>query len=378
MSKWQFDTLAIHAGQDADNATGAVMTPIYQTSTFRQRAVGEHLGYEYARTGNPTRAALEMNLAALEGGKYGLAFASGMAATDAVLHTLKPGDSILAVSDLYGGTYRIMEQVYRKYGLEIDFVSDITATQPTRIPRLIWIETPTNPMLRLYDIEQICSWAASLAPRPLICVDNTFATPYLQQPLKLGADISLHSTTKYLGGHSDVVGGALVLNDPELAEQLSFLQNALGAVPGPLDCFLVLRGIKTLSLRMERHAANAHAIAQYLARQDQVLQVFYPGLETNPQVELARRQMRNGGGMVSFLHAGGEEGARKFVESTKLFTLAESLGGVESLIEIPALMTHTSTKQSPLAVDPALIRLSVGIEAADDLLQDLEGAFRGS
>jgi cystathionine gamma-lyase len=378
MPKWKFDTLAIHAGQDADTTTGAVMTPIYQTSTFRQRAVGEHLGYEYARTANPTRTALEANLAALEGGRFGLAFASGMAATDAVLHLLEPGDSILAVSDLYGGTYRIMEQVYRQYGLEIDYVSDLLGMQLVKTPRLIWIETPTNPMLRLYDIEQICSWADSLSPRPLICVDNTFATPYLQQPLLLGADISLHSTTKYLGGHSDVVGGAMALKDPELAERLSFLQNAVGAVPGPLDCFLILRGIKTLPLRMERHAANAHAVAQYLTRHEQVLQVFYPGLETNPQVEIARRQMRNGGGMVSFIHAGGESGARKFVESTELFTLAESLGGVESLIEIPALMTHTSTTQTPLAVDPALIRLSVGIEAADDLLQDLEGAFRGS
>jgi cystathionine gamma-lyase len=378
MPTWKFDTLAIHAGQNPDPATGAVMTPIYQTSTFRQRAVGEHLGYEYSRTGNPTRSALEANLAALEGGGHGLAFASGMAATDAVLHLLEPGNSILAVSDLYGGTFRIMTQVYSKYGLKIEFTDEIPGRTGGPAPRLIWIETPTNPRLKLYDIERICRWAETLSPRPLVCVDNTFATPYLQRPLALGADIVLHSTTKYLGGHSDVVGGALVVREEGLAEQLAFFQNAIGGVPGPLDCFLVLRGIKTLAVRMERHASNAQSIAEYLAGEDKAAQVFYPFLETNPQVELARRQMRNGGGMVSFVHRGGAAGAREFVESTRLFTLAESLGGVESLIEIPAAMTHASAKASPLEVEPALVRLSVGIESIDDLLEDLERAFQSA
>jgi cystathionine gamma-lyase len=378
MSSWKFNTLAIHAGQEPDPVTGAVMPPIYQTSTFRQRAVGEHLGYEYSRTGNPTRTALEVNLATLEGGYRALAFASGMAATDAVLHLLSPGDSILAVSDLYGGTFRILEQVFHKYGLEIEFARGLPEAAGRSDPSLIWIETPTNPMLKLYDIEQICAWAGTLSPRPLVCVDNTFATPYLQQPLMLGADLVLHSTTKYLGGHSDVVGGALVVREAELAERLSFLQNAVGGVPGPFDCFLVLRGIKTLPLRMERHAENALAVANDLAERSQVQQIFYPGLKANPQIELARRQMRNGGGMVSFIHAGGPEKARAFVEATELFTLAESLGGVESLIEVPALMTHASTQDSPLAVDPALIRLSVGLEAIEDLLEDLDRAFQAS
>ncbi|MEJ2012936.1 MAG: cystathionine gamma-synthase [Anaerolineales bacterium] len=378
MTTWKFDTLAIHGGQEPDPATGAVMTPIYQTSTFRQRSVGEHLGYEYSRSGNPTRTALEANLAALEGGDHGLAFASGMAATDAVLHLLEPGNSVLAVSDLYGGTFRIMQQVFRKYGLQFEFASAIPVNSPQETPSLIWIETPTNPMLKLYDIRAICSWADSLSPRPLICVDNTFATPYLQRPLELGADLALHSTTKYLGGHSDVVGGAVVVRDDELHARLSFVQNAVGGVPGPLDCFLILRGIKTLAVRMERHAANAAAVADFLYRHRTPSRVFYPGMKADPQSELARRQMRNGGGMVSFIHSGGEAQARRFAESTKLFTLAESLGGVESLIEIPAAMTHASTSSSPLAVDPALIRLSVGLEDVDDLIADLEQAFQAS
>jgi len=378
MAKWKFDTLAIHAGQDPDPATGAVMTPIYQTSTFRQSAVGEHMGYEYSRTGNPTRAALEACLAALEGGTRALAFASGMAAADAVLHLLEPGDSVLAVRDLYGGTYRLMQQVYEKVGLRLEFASEIPPTGADTRPRLIWIESPTNPLLKVYDIASICRWADSLSPRPLVCVDNTFATPALQQPLGLGADIVLHSTTKYLGGHSDVVGGALIVKDDALGERLAFLQNAVGAVPGPFDCFLVLRGIKTLALRMERHSASAAAVAAHLANHEQVARVHYPWLDSSPEVQIARRQMRSGGGMVSFLHAGGAAAARRFVEATRLFTLAESLGGVESLIELPAAMTHSSTAGSEFAVDPALVRLSVGLEAIDDLLADLERAFRAT
>jgi cystathionine beta-lyase/cystathionine gamma-synthase len=375
MPTWRFETLAIHAGLEPDPSTGAVMTPIYQSSTFRQPHVGEHLGYEYGRTGNPTRSALEANLAQLEGGDYGLAFASGMAAIDAVLHLLEPGDAVVSVGDLYGGTFRIFERVYAKYGLNFIYSNTLPPDSLDVVPRLIWIETPTNPLLRLYDIQAICAWADSLDPRPLVCVDNTFATPYLQQPLRLGADIVLHSTTKYLGGHSDVVGGAVITNSHELGEQLGFLQNAIGAVPGPLDCFLVLRGLKTLAVRMDRHASNAATIAEFLRGRSEVKDVYYPG-EGHPQAELAARQMRNGGGMVSFLHTGGPDAARAFVEATRIFTLAESLGGVESLIEIPAAMTHASTSDSALAVDPDLIRLSVGLEAAADLLEDLKQAFK--
>ncbi len=377
MPTWRFETLAIHAGLEPDPSTGAVMTPIYQSSTFRQPSVGEHLGYEYGRTANPTRSALEANLAQLEGGAHGLAFASGMAAIDAVLHLLEPGDAVVSVSDLYGGTFRIFERVYAKYGLNFTYANTLPPDPLELSPRLVWIETPTNPLLRLYDIEAICDWARSLAPRPLVCVDNTFATPYLQQPLRLGADLVLHSTTKYLGGHSDVVGGAVITNNDELAEQLGYLQNAIGAVPGPMDCFLVLRGLKTLAVRMDRHASNAAAIAEFLRGRNEVKDVYYPG-EGHPQGDLASRQMKNGGGMVSFVHAGGPQAARAFVEATQLFTLAESLGGVESLIEIPAAMTHASTSGSMLAVDPGLIRLSVGIEAASDLLDDLKQAFEST
>ncbi len=378
MDKWKFETLAIHAGLEPDPSTGAVMTPIYQSSTFRQTTIGEHLGYEYGRTNNPTRSALEANLAALEGGARGLAFASGMAAVDCVLHLLEPGDAILAVSDLYGGTFRIFEQIFEKYGLKILYSQELPPVNLDLVPRLIWIETPTNPLLRLFDIQAISTWADTLDPRPIVCVDNTFATPYLQQPLMLGADLVLHSTTKYLGGHSDVVGGALVSRDDGLAEELAFIQNAVGAIPGPLDCFLVLRGIKTLAVRMDRHASNAALIAGFLENRGEVASVHYPTSTAHPQADLAARQMRSGGGMVSFLHAGGPAAARSFVESTRVFTLAESLGGVESLIEIPAAMTHASTLGSELAVDPALIRLSVGIEAIEDLLEDLRQAFQSS
>lgn len=373
-----FETLAIHAGQRPDPATGAVMPPVYLTSTYAQAGIGETRGYEYSRTGNPTRKALEDCLALLESGRAGLAFASGMAALDAVFHLLAPGDHVLAVSDLYGGTIRLLQRVYAQYGIEASYVSPsdpafLSSVRPAT--RLILLESPTNPYLALVDIRAIAEGAHRLSPPPLICVDNTFATPYLQRPLELGADIVVHSTTKYLGGHSDVVGGALVVRDPELAERLAFLQNAAGAVPGPLDCFLVLRGIKTLPVRMDRHAENAQRVAQHLETHPEVGQVLFPGLASHPQADLARRQMRNPGGMVSFLARRGPAAARRFAESTRLFTLAESLGGVESLVEVPAAMTHLSTAGSPLEVDPSLVRLSVGLEAAEDLIRDIDQAL---
>ena len=377
-----FETLAIHAGQSPDPGTGAVMTPIYQTSTFKQSAVGEHQGFEYARTGNPTRSALEACLAALEGGSFGLAFASGMAATDTILRLLEPGDQVLAVADLYGGTYRILKQVYERYGISLKFVeahsTEAVLAAVTGDTRLVWLESPTNPKMNLFDLHALAEGLSKKNPRPLFCVDNTFATPYLQQPLKLGADFAVHSTTKYLGGHSDVVGGAIIVDDQELFDRLSFLQNAVGAVPGPMDCFLVLRGIKTLPVRMDRHASNAVQISEFLSAHPDVQDLRYPGHPSHPHFELARRQMRNGGGMLSFVHRAGADAAREFVEGTQLFTLAESLGGVESLIELPAAMTHASTANSPFAIEPALIRLSVGIESVDDLLQDLKQAFKTS
>jgi cystathionine beta-lyase/cystathionine gamma-synthase len=376
----RFETRAIHAGQQPDPSTGAVMTPIYQTSTYAQEKVGETKGYEYSRTGNPTRAALEANLAALEGGAYGLAFASGMSATDTVLRALSPGDHVLVGADVYGGTFRLFDKEYRRFGLEFDYVdfADLEAAAAALKPntKLVWLETPTNPYLGIADLAALAALLAERDPRPLLAVDNTFATPYLQQPLGLGADIVQHSTTKYLGGHSDVVGGALLMNDAALHERCAFMQNAAGAVPGPMDCFLVLRGTKTLHVRMDRHAANAAAIADFLDEHPKVAQIYYPFHESNPQRELAQRQMRNGGGMLSFELKGGAAAAHKVAEATRLFTLAESLGGVESLIEIPAAMTHMSTAGSPLEVSPGLVRLSVGIENVDDLLADLEQALK--
>jgi cystathionine beta-lyase/cystathionine gamma-synthase len=379
----RFETLAIHAGQEADPTTGAVMTPIYQTATYIQDGVGEHRGYEYSRTGNPTRTALESCLAALEGAEHCLAFASGMAATDAVLRLLAPGDHVVAGNDVYGGTYRLFERVLRPYGLVFTYV-DVTdaggvaaALRPET--RLVWLETPTNPLLNLCDLGAVAralrAGRKEAEPPPWLVVDNTFATPYLQRPIELGADMVVHSTTKYLGGHSDVVGGAVVFNGAALRERLAFLQNAVGAVPGPMDCFLVLRGLKTLPIRMERHAVNAAAIAGFLAEHPRVRQVLYPFHPSHPQVQLACRQMRSGGGMVSFILKEGAGAARRVVESTRLFALAESLGGVESLIEVPALMTHASTANSPLAVDPGLVRLSVGLENSEDLIEDLDEAL---
>ena len=374
-NKLRIETLAIHAGQEPDPATGAVMTPIYQTSTFVQTGVGEHKGYEYARTGNPTRTALEACLAALEGAEYGLAFASGMAAIDTALKLLNPGDHVLASNDVYGGTFRLFDKQYKKYGIEFSYVesTDLKAVEAGLRPntRFVWLETPTNPRLKVADIQAIAEVAHRHDPAIKVMVDNTFATPYLQQPLALGADLVLHSTTKYLGGHSDVVGGAVMTNDATLHEPLKFLQNAAGAVPGPVDCFLVLRGVKTLHLRMDRHGENALAVAQFLADHPKVTEVIYPGLESHPQHAVAEKQMRNAGGMISFFVQGGEAAARRLAARTRLFALAESLGGVESLIELPSAMTHGSTKGSPLEVEPGLIRLSVGLEHKEDLIQDL-------
>jgi len=375
----QFETACIHAGQTPDPTTGAVMTPIYQTATYVQDGVGRHRGYEYGRTGNPTRTALEASLAALESGQFGLAYASGMAAIDSVLHLVAPGEHVLAGNDVYGGTYRLFERVLRPYGLDFSYVDTtdleqvISALRPNT--RMLWIESPSNPLLRVTDIPAMVRIAHNHSKSSLVVVDNTFATPYLQRPLALGADLVVHSTTKYLGGHSDIIGGAIVGKDTSVHEQLAYLQNAVGAIPGPMDCFLTLRGIKTLAVRMDRHAENAAKVADYLAAHPKVNQVYYPFHASHPQVELARQQMRSGGGMVSFTLKGGAAESIRVAESTRLFTLAESLGGVESLIEVPAAMTHASTADSPLAVSPDLVRLSVGIENAGDLLEDLSQAL---
>jgi cystathionine gamma-synthase len=373
----RFETRAIHAGQEPDPLTGAVVPPVHFSTTFAQDAVGEHKGYEYARSGNPTRSALETCLAALEGAAHGLAFSSGLAASDCLLRQLTAGDHVLLSDDAYGGTYRLVAKVLAPTGITFSTV-DLTDLKAVRqawqdTTRLVWIETPTNPTLRIVDIAAIAEEAHR---RGALCVvDNTFATPYLQQPIALGADVVVHSSTKYLGGHSDVVGGFLALNDDELSERLGFLQNAAGAVPGPLDCYLVLRGVKTLAVRMDRQCANAMEIAEYLDTHAAVSQVMYPGLAAHPGHALADHQMWGFGGMVSFITAGGEPAALKVAASTRLFTLAESLGAVESLIEHPARMTHASVEGSPLAVDPGLIRLSVGIENISDLLEDLEAAL---
>ncbi|UCD40642.1 MAG: cystathionine gamma-synthase [Chloroflexota bacterium] len=381
MSK-HIETLAIHAGQEPEVITGAVMTPIFQSSTYAQEGVGKHKGYEYSRTGNPTRTALEANLAALEGAEYGLAFASGMAATDAVLRMLSPGDHILAGNDVYGGTFRLFDKEFKRYGLVFSYVNTSNPDQVEsglrETTKIVWLETPTNPLLNITDLVKVVEILQSASNPPLLVVDNTFATPYLQRPIELGADVVVHSTTKYLGGHSDVIGGAVVTQSEEIYTRLAFLQNAVGAVPGPLDCFLVLRGLKTLPVRMDRHASNAEAIANYLAAHPLVDKVYYPFHISHPHREIAMTQMLNGGGMVSFVMKEGAKAAKRVAEGTVLFTLAESLGGVESLIEIPAVMTHASVSGSSLEVDPGLVRLSVGLEHVDDLLEDLENAFQGS
>lgn len=377
---YHLQTLAIHAGQEPDPTTGAIMTPIYQTSTFVQQAPGQHKGYDYSRSGNPTRAALESLIAALEGGKYGLAFSSGLAAIDTVMRLVNPGEHVIVGNDVYGGTYRLFERVLARYGLKFTWVdlADLDAVRAVFTPqtRLLWLETPTNPLLALADIEALAEIAHNHPAERgvLVAVDNTFASPALQQPLRLGADIVMHSSTKYLGGHSDVVGGALAYSDDGVHEQLKFLQNAVGAVPGPMDCFLVMRGIKTLGLRMERHCSNALAIARFLEDHRAVQKVLYPGLESHPQHALAQRQMRGPGGMISVI-LDSPEAAERMVTRTRLFALAESLGGIESLIEHPHSMTHASTAASPIAVPETLVRLSVGVEHVDDLIEDLRAAL---
>jgi cystathionine gamma-lyase len=374
-----FSTRAIHAGQDADPATGATVVPIYATSTYTQAGPGQHKGYEYSRSANPTRTALETCLASLEGGERGLAFASGLAATTAVLSVLKPGDEVVAAADLYGGTYRLLERVFKPWGLAARYTDDPSpagfAPLITKKTKLVWIETPTNPLLQLLDIAAIGELAHKAGA--LLAVDNTFASPYLQQPLRLGADLVVHSTTKYLGGHSDVVGG-VVIGRRELLQPIAFYQNAAGGVPGPFDAFLTLRGLKTLAVRMERHCCNARQLAEWLRKQPQVERVYYPGLADHPHHELAKRQMRDFGGMISIRLKGGGEAARRFLPRTKLFSLAESLGGVESLVCHPATMTHASIPveiRTARGVDDGLIRLSVGIEDAADLQEDLRQAM---
>jgi cystathionine gamma-synthase len=372
-----FETRAIHDGQEPDPATGAVTVPIYQTSTYVQDAVGEHKGYDYARVANPTRTALQLCLASLESAEHGLAFSSGLGAVTTIMHLLSPGDRVVAVNDVYGGVYRMFSQVYEPKGYEFAWVPATEigaglADQLDERTRIVWLETPTNPLLNVIDIRAAAD--AAHAAGAMVVVDNTFATPYLQRPLELGADIVVHSTTKYLGGHSDVVGGFAATNDPTVAERLQFLQKSLGAVPGPFDCWLVLRGIKTLAVRMRQHCENAHVIALWLSRHRRVEQVLYPGLPTHPGHEIAARQMRDFGGMISFL-VESEEEAVELVSRTKVFKLAESLGGVESLIEHPARMTHASTADAPFAAPRNLVRLSVGLESAEDLLADLEVAL---
>ncbi|MFT7581620.1 MAG: cystathionine gamma-lyase [Myxococcota bacterium] len=373
-------TKAIHAGQEPDPTTGAIMTPIYLTSTYVQESPGVHKGYEYSRTGNPTRTALEACIAALESGTYGLAFASGSAAAATIMHMLEAGDHVICGDDVYGGTFRQFDKVWTRSGLTFDFVdlTDADAILAARRPetKMVWLETPTNPMLKLSDVEAV----AERCKREglTLVVDNTFCTPIGQRPLELGADIVVHSTTKYLNGHSDVVGGAIVTNSADIHAKLAFLQNSVGAIPGPMDCFLTLRGLKTLHVRMARHAHNASALAAWLERQPQVEKVIYPGLESHPQYALAKRQMDNAGGMITAVLKGGLPAASAFLSATRLFACAESLGGVESLVEHPAIMTHASVppeNRAKLGISDGLVRLSVGIEDLDDLRADLAEAL---
>jgi cystathionine gamma-synthase len=379
----RFETLAVHAGAEPDPATGAVVPAIQMSATFKQDGVGGlRAGYDYGRSGNPTRTALEEAIAILEGATHGLAFASGLAATQAIGYLLDPGDRLLMSDDVYGGTWRLADKVWRRYGIETDTLDlrDLDAVAAAfsgeRPPRMVWIETPSNPLLKVIDISALTRLAAM--PGAITVVDNTFATPYLQRPLALGADLVLHSATKYLGGHSDVIGGLIATRSDELAERLRFHQNAAGAVPSPFDCFLVMRGLRTLAIRMERASANALVLALWLEEHPDVERVHYPGLPGHPAAELVERQMRSPGAMLSIELRGGEEQARRFAAATRLFTLAESLGAVESLIEVPAPMTHASVAASPMAVPGGLLRLSVGIEAVDDLRADLEAAFVAS
>lgn len=376
----RFETLTVHAGHEPDAESGAVVPAIQPSATFQQDAVGSPRGgFEYARTGNPTRNALESAIAELEGGTHGVAFASGMAATQALFYRLGPGDRLLLGDDVYGGTWRLADKVMARYGVLVDVVDlrdlDVVASAMTAETKMVWLESPTNPMLKVVDISTVARLAATAGA--LTVVDNTFATPYLQRPLELGADVALHSATKYLGGHSDAVTGMVATRSDEVAERLHFHQNAAGAVPSPFDCWLILRGMRTLAVRMDRACANAALIAEWLTHRPEVSAVHYPGLPDHPQRELVERQMRQPGGMLSFQLRAGETEARRVAGATKLFTLAESLGAVESLIELPAVMTHASVAGSPLAVPHDLVRLSVGIEAAEDLVADLEQALTG-
>jgi len=380
--KMKFGTKAIHAGVNPDIGTGAVMTPIFQTSTYVQKAPGKHKGYEYARSQNPTRDVLQNNLAALENGKYGICFGSGLAALDAILKLLSPGDEVISTNDLYGGSYRLMNQIYSKYGIKFHYIGmSETKTLESLIcdrTKMIWVETPTNPMLNIIDIKRVVK--AVKRKDILVCVDNTFASPYLQNPLDLGADIVMHSATKYIGGHSDVIHGAVIVKEESLAQQLYFIQNAAGAIPGPQDCFLILRGIKTLHLRMQRACENAKEIAAFLSKNKKVANVYYPGIKTHPNYKVAKAQMRDFGGMVSFdLKVNTKTAAHKVMKSTVLFALAESLGGVESLIGHPATMTHGSIPRKErlkVGLTDSLIRLSVGVEDIDDLKKDLAHALK--
>lgn len=379
----KFNTKTIHGGQEHDPSTGAVMPPIYQTSTYAQSSPGKHKGYEYSRAANPTRTALEKNFAAIESGSHGFAFSSGLAAIDCVLKLLNPGDEIIAGDDLYGGTYRMFTRMFEKYGLKFHFVSMETTERVDSLindnTKLIWLETPTNPMMKIADIQAISDLAKARNENILVAVDNTFATPYLQRPLELGADIVMHSATKYLGGHSDLVMGALMVNNSDLAEKLHFIQFAGGGIAGPQDAYLALRGIKTLHIRMQRHSENGRAIAQYLTKHEKVAEVFYPGLSTDPNFKVAKKQMKDFGGMVSFkLKDSSEKEVFRVLENFKVFTLAESLGGVESLVNHPETMTHASIpaeERKKIGIGTSLIRLSVGIEDVDDLLNDLEEAL---
>jgi cystathionine beta-lyase/cystathionine gamma-synthase len=371
-----FETRAIHDGQEPDPATGAVTVPIYQTSTYVQEAVGVHKGYDYARVANPTRSALQECLASLESAEHGIAFSSGLGATTTLMHLVDPGQRVVLIADVYGGVYRMTSQVYEPKGYQFEYVPanefPNLSEHLDENTRMVWVESPSNPLLNVVDIRAAADAAHEVGA--ILVVDNTFATPYLQRPLELGADVVVHSTTKYLGGHSDTVGGFAATNDPTIAERLTFLQKSLGAVPGPFDSWLVLRGIKTLAVRMRKHCENATSIAAWLEHHPRVEQVYYPGLPTHPGHAIAARQMRDFGGMVSFLAESDEE-AVALVARTKLFQLAESLGGVESLIEVPARMTHASTANAPFAAPGNLVRLSVGIEAVEDLVADLEAAL---
>lgn len=379
--KLHFETLAVHAGVTPDPSTGAIMTPIFATSTYVQVSPGKHQGYDYSRTRNPTRTVLEESLAQLEGGGYALATSAGCAATDILLHLLDTGDHIVSVDDVYGGTSRLFRTIWARHGIETTF-ADLTLSTVSDLlkpkTKLIWIETPTNPMLKIIDIEKMVDWASRQSPKPIVVVDNTFATPYFQSPLALGADVVLHSTTKYLNGHSDVVGGALVTSNKELHDRLHHIQNSMGGIAGPFDAWLVLRGIKTLALRMQRHEVNALEIARFLEKHSKVDKVIYPGLPSHPQHDIAKRQMKGFGGMVTFFIRGNLDTARKFLEKVRLFALAESLGGVESLVDHPVIMTHASipaATRKTLGISDTLVRLSVGIENVEDLKADLDQAL---